>query len=328
MIYKSYLVESNIDMLKNKIALFYGENIGLLDDFKSLIKNKKKGEILKFTQDDILQNPTNFENEIANISLFDQYKIFLINEVNDKILNIIQEIKIENKDVRVFLFAKVLEKKSKLRSFFEKSSNLDIVACYQDNELNLKNIIIQNLKNFKGVTQDIIKTIINNCSNDRAKLNNELHKIKIFFDKKNIDPEQLEELLNLKQDDDFNSLKNTALCGLKEKTNEMLSTSLIDLDKSIFYLTTLNLRLIKLKELTEKDKNGLESAVNEIKPPIFWKEKPFVLNQAKLWNARKINKALDKIYHTEIRFKTNSNANKSVIFKNLIVDICNLANAA
>ena len=328
MIYKSYLVESNIDMLKNKIALFYGENIGLLDDFKNLIKNKKKGEILKFTQDDILQNPTNFENEIANISLFDQYKIFLINEVNDKILNIIQEIKIENKDVRVFLFAKVLEKKSKLRSFFEKSSNLDIVACYQDNELNLKNIIIQNLKNFKGVTQDIIKTIINNCSNDRAKLNNELHKIKIFFDKKNIDPEQLEELLNLKQDDDFNSLKNTALCGLKEKTNEMLSTSLIDLDKSIFYLTTLNQRLIKLKELTEKDKNGLESAVNEIKPPIFWKEKPFVLNQAKLWNARKINKALDKIYHTEIRFKTNSNANKSVIFKNLIVDICNLANAA
>ena len=328
MIYKSYLVESNIDMLKNKIALFYGENIGLLDDFKNLIKNKKKGEILKFTQDDILQNPTNFENEIANISLFDQYKIFLINEVNDKILNIIQEIKIENKDVRVFLFAKVLEKKSKLRSFFEKSSNLDIVACYQDNELNLKNIIIQNLKNFKGVTQDIIKTIINNCSNDRAKLNNELHKIKIFFDKKNIDPEQLEELLNLKQDDDFNSLKNTALCGLKEKTNEMLSTSLIDLDKSIFYLTTLNLRLIKLKELTEKDKNGLESAVNEIKPPIFWKEKPFVLNQVKLWNARKINKALDKIYHTEIRFKTNSNANKSVIFKNLIVDICNLANAA
>ena len=148
MIYKSYLVESNIDMLKNKIALFYGENTGLLDDFKNLIRSKKKGEILKFTQDDILQEPILFENEIRNMSLFDQNKIFLINEVNDKILNIMQEIEIENKDVRVFLFAKVLEKKSKLRSLFEKSSNLDIIACYQDNELSLKNIILQNLKNF------------------------------------------------------------------------------------------------------------------------------------------------------------------------------------
>ena len=328
MIYKSYLVENNIDMLKNKITLFYGENIGLLDDFKNLIKKKKKGEIFKFSQDDILQKSEQFENEITNISLFNQNKIFLINEVNDKIFNIIQEIKIENKDVRVFLFAKVLEKKSKLRSLFEKSSNLDIVACYQDNEFNLKNIILQKLKDFKGITQAVIRTIIDNCSNDRAKLNNELYKIKIYFDKKNINLEQLEELLNLKQDDDFNLLKNSALCGQKKKTNELLSVSLIDIDKSVFYLAMLNQRLNRLKELTKEKRNSLENAVNEIKPPIFWKEKPFFLSQAKLWDTRKISKALDKIYRTEIKFKTNSNVNKSVILKNLIVDICNLANAA
>lgn len=328
MIYKSYLVENNIDMLKNKITLFYGENIGLLDDFKNLIIKKKKGEIFKFSQDDILQKSEQFENEITNISLFNQNKIFLINEVNDKIFNIIQEIKIENKDVRVFLFAKVLEKKSKLRSLFEKSSNLDIVACYQDNEFNLKNIILQKLKDFKGITQAVIRTIIDNCSNDRAKLNNELYKIKIYFDKKNINLEQLEELLNLKQDDDFNLLKNSALCGQKKKTNELLSVSLIDIDKSVFYLAMLNQRLNRLKELTKEKRNSLENAVNEIKPPIFWKEKPFFLSQAKLWDTRKISKALDKIYRTEIKFKTNSNVNKSVILKNLIVDICNLANAA
>lgn len=328
MIYKSYLIENNIDMLKNKITLFYGENIGLLDDFKNLIINKKKGEIFKFSQDDILQKSEQFENEITNISLFNQKKIFLINEVNDKIHNIIQEIKVENKDIRIFLFAKVLEKKSKLRSLFEKSSNLDIVACYQDNELNLKNIILQKLKDFRGITQDIIRTIIDNCSNDRAKLNNELYKIKIYFDKKNINLEQLEELLNLKQDDDFNLLKNSALCGQKKKTNELLSISLIDIDKSVFYLATLNQRLNRLKELTKKKRNSLENAVNEIKPPIFWKEKPFFLSQAKLWDTRKISKALDKIYRTEIKFKTDSNVNKSVVLKNLIVDICNLANAA
>ena len=37
MIYKSYLIEGNIDLLKENIILFYGENLGLKDD----LKNKK-----------------------------------------------------------------------------------------------------------------------------------------------------------------------------------------------------------------------------------------------------------------------------------------------
>ena len=34
MIYKSYIVEDNINILKNNFTLFYGENLGLIDDFK------------------------------------------------------------------------------------------------------------------------------------------------------------------------------------------------------------------------------------------------------------------------------------------------------
>ena len=34
MIYKSYLVEQNIDLLNNNIVLFYGENLGLKNDLK------------------------------------------------------------------------------------------------------------------------------------------------------------------------------------------------------------------------------------------------------------------------------------------------------
>ena len=34
MIHKSYLVENNFNTIQNKIALFYGENQGLQNDFK------------------------------------------------------------------------------------------------------------------------------------------------------------------------------------------------------------------------------------------------------------------------------------------------------
>ena len=42
MIYKSYLLEKNIELLKNKIVLFYGENLGLKDELKEKIKKKIK----------------------------------------------------------------------------------------------------------------------------------------------------------------------------------------------------------------------------------------------------------------------------------------------
>ena len=37
MIYKSYILEQNINALKEKIALFYGENLGLKNDIKTKI---------------------------------------------------------------------------------------------------------------------------------------------------------------------------------------------------------------------------------------------------------------------------------------------------
>mgnify|MGYP005994909659 FL=1 len=39
MIYKSYLVEKDFKLLKSNLILFYGENIGLIQEFKK--KNNK-----------------------------------------------------------------------------------------------------------------------------------------------------------------------------------------------------------------------------------------------------------------------------------------------
>ena len=93
MIYKSYQVEQNIKIIDKKFSLFFGENLGLKNEFKKQIKlDNKNAEIIAFTQDEILKNEDLFFNEINNISLFDEKKIFLVYEANDKILDIIKEL--------------------------------------------------------------------------------------------------------------------------------------------------------------------------------------------------------------------------------------------
>ena len=120
--YKSYLVEENIKSLKNKIFLFYGENEGLKKDFKTKIKSvNQKAIINNLTQDEILKNEHKLFEKVFNASLFGEEEIFFIEQVNDKILELIKELEIKIQNQKIYFFAQILDKKSKLRSHFEKS---------------------------------------------------------------------------------------------------------------------------------------------------------------------------------------------------------------
>ena len=77
-----------------------------------------------------------------------------------------------------------------------------------------------------------------------------------------------------------------------------------------------------------KNYTNLEKSINELKPPIFWKDKPNFLNQLKLWSTKKIDTALQELYNVEIMAKSKTNLNKDMLIKKLIVDLCILANAA
>ena len=330
MIYKSYLIEQSNVVLDKKIFLFFGENLGLKNDLKNKIKlSNKKAEILHFNQDEIIKNDNIIFNEINNISLFEKEKIIFIEQVDDKILEIIKDICEKFNDQKIYLFSNILEKKSKIRSYFEKSDKCGTVACYTDNEIGIRKIILNKLKGYNGLSPQIINLIIENSNLDRIKLNNELEKIVTYFQNKKIEYEKLEALLDIKINDNFNSLKDEALMGNKLRTNKLLSDTIIDSEKNIFYLTLINQRLNRLKDaINLSEETNLEDAISKIKPPVFWKDKPNFMIQTKKWNTKKIKKILNKTYDLEIEIKSNSTINKNILIKKLIVDVCLLANAS
>lgn len=329
MIQKSYIVEDNIKILKNKIVLIYGENLGLINDLKEKLRIEiSQNKIIKFLQDDIIKNPHLLINEITNRSLFEERKYIFIDNVSDKIFKILEQVEQDLENNKILLFAGILEKKSKLRSHYEGSSKYDVVPCYGDNEMTIKRLITRNLKDYAGVNTQIINTLVENVGLDRLKLQNELNKIKVYFKGKNIKIDELERLLNSKEENDFNHIKDNALKGNNAQTNELLSSTIFEVEKIPLYLSIINQRLNKLKDLAILSKNSNENvAINDIKPPIFWKDKPNFLLQAKMWNLEKLNNALNKTYNFEITLKSKSYLNKETLIKKLLIDICLLANA-
>jgi len=288
-IVKSYIFENDLNKFKEfKSFLFHGVNLGLKLELKKKVKaNNKKDLILSLNQNDLLENDILF-NEINTSSLFQERKIVFIENCNDKILPDLQNVIDKLDKNKIIIFSDSLDKKSKLRNFFEKEKNIACIACYEDNEITLKKIINNKLKGFNGLDNHNINMILNCTGFDRVKLNNELDKILACFTDKLLDPNKLEALLNIKTNEDFNLLKDEAILGNKIKTNKLLSDTILEPEKNILYLNIINQRLNKIKEILEKtNTSNLENTINNLKPPIFWKDKPVILSQAKKWNTKR-----------------------------------------
>lgn len=329
MIHKSYLIEENLSLLKSNIVLFYGENIGLLEYFKrKIIEENSKKKIVRYTQEEIITDKSKIFEEVYNVSLFQDKKIFIITNITDKTFNTIEEISTKIDNNNLYLFSESLEKRSKLRNLFENRKNFDLVPCYKDDSNNIKKLIRKDLRDFSNITPEIINIIAETCSNDRVRLNNEITKIKSFFKGKNVILNSLIKLLSLPEHEDFNLIRDTALNGDKKQTGSLLNSCFIENEKISFYLSIINFRLNKLKKVVDHNQKNINESIERIKPPIFWKDKPNFIHQANKWNSRKILKALNETYSAEVNLKSKSYLEKKIILKKLIIDICELANAA
>ena len=328
MIFKSYLAEKdNTFISKNNVVLFYGENLGLKNNFRKKITQLKNVKIIRNSQEEVLKEKNNFFDNLLNNSLFNETNVFIIDNVNDKFLDFFQSIESRLNDNKIFLFADLLDKKSKIRVYFEKSKKSLTIPCYQDDVASIKKLIHSELKSFT-INNECIDIITDNCNLDRDKLYNELEKIKVYFLDLKIDEKKLKILLNLKTNDNFFKIRDEVLNGNKTKVNKLLNETILEKDKNIYYLNVINQRLSKIAEALNNDKKKtVETIVENMRPPIFWKDKPNLINQIKKWNKIKIRKILEDSYKLELRLKSDSSINHNLMMKMFMVNICNIANS-
>ena len=133
MILKSFEI-NKINQNINHFILFYGKNEGLKNEALNILVKDKKN-ISNYEEKEILDNENNFIETILSKSLFETEKFIIIKRATDKIFKIIEKLQQKNlEDTTIILNSESLEKKSKLRSFFEKDKTLVCVPFYPDND--------------------------------------------------------------------------------------------------------------------------------------------------------------------------------------------------
>ncbi len=317
MIIRNYQLENN-NIKKYNFFLFYGDNEGL--------KNEKINEIYKannykkfsYYEKDILNDVNNFLNTVETKSFFDNEKIIIIKNSTDKIFNATKNILNKKIEGTIIIFsAEILDKKSKLRNFFEKEKDLACIPFYPDDFKSL-NIIAQNFLKEKKIriSQESINLIIERSNGSRQHLKNEMEKIALYaVNKKEIDFSDIIKLTNLGKNYNISELVETCLIKNQKKLSKIINENSFSSEDTIIIIRTFLLKAKRLLNLSENIKlnPNLETVISSYKPPIFWKEKEIVKQQLKIWSEENLRKLINEINNTELLIKKNISISLNIL---------------
>ena len=311
MIIKYFEIDKT-DLNKSNFYLFYGKNDGLQNEIikKSFIDNFQ-GKINRYDEKEFIENYNIIVTEVLTKSLFESEKIIIISRTSDKILKLIQDIfERDIKDIKFILKSGILEKKSKLRNFFEKNENLVIVPFYEDDVNSLSTIALNFIrKNNIKMSRESLNLIVNRANGNRENLKNDLEKIFNFsITNKNIDTENIIKLTNLSENYGVNELADSYLEKNIKSTSKILNENIFTEQECVLIIRTIlskSKRLMNIIEIYNETKD-LDEAIMSAKPPVFWKDKISVKKQAKTWVLSELKNKIYEINDIESLIKINS----------------------
>ena len=318
MIIKNFELKK-LNKIDYKLILLYGENEGfkqkIINDF--FIKSFE-GEIQKYEEEEVFINYNEFIANLLNKSFFSDKKLLIFSRTSEKILKFIEEIILKDiKDLTIIINSKTLEKKSKLRIFFEKDENCACIPFYEDDERTLYQISSNFFNEHKiSISREMINLIIERCRGDRQNLFNEIEKISsLLLSKKKITTEDVIKLTNLAENYSISELADNCLAKNTNKVNKILNENNFSSDECILILRTLLFKTKRLLELSRKNiqNKNVEQTISSSRPPIFWKDKQIVKNQIMNWKVNEVENLIINIKNLEIDVKKHASSSLNLV---------------
>ena len=221
------------------------------------------------------------------------------------------------------MVAKRLDKKSKLRNYFEKEKIVLIAPFYEDTPQTLlsiaKKILFENKIN---LSSENINLIIERSQGDRINLKNELQKIiNLSQNNKKLELEDILKLTNLSENYSAGELVDNCLSKNKKRTLNILNENIPSSEDNILILRTFLNKLKRLRKLrlNFNENKNIDQVINSFKPPIFWKDKNIIKQQIKIWELNDIENFIVDLNNTESLIKKNPQISNQII-NNMILD--------
>jgi len=320
------------------IIFLYGTNIGLVELlYKKALKILKVDindpfSVSKLDGTEFKENPSILHDNICTLSIFSQKRFIMLDlmyiSITKNIENVILEA-IEEINENNFLFIKCgnLKQNAFLR-YFQSKRNSILTPCYEENT----NTIYEEISNLFSKHQlSFNKAFIKNLSlkfnSDSLTNKMEVDKIDTFLENnKNVTEQMLYSLISNNNEANLSKVVESCSNGNPsyalsyfENIYENQNTTI-----ALIRMFVSHYKLIERILLLTKSGDSILHVVDNIKPPIFFKKKEFIIFQCKLWNLKLVNIILLRLIDLEIKCKLNSLSEK-IFMSQFILLISKLA---
>ena len=316
MIIKDYQLINSINSESFQSFLIYGPNEGLIrENIDILYKNFSKGadcERININGKQLDESISILNDEISTISLFSEKKFIVINSAKEKHISIIEDsLSLDFRNTCMVVKQDNLTKSSGIRKLYETSKNHFCLACYDDDIKTLSSLI-EKFQKEHSITfdSDVKSFLLNNLSNDRMVIKNELEKILLSLSKddRKVDIEKLRYILHDSAHTDFQQINNSILFGNTEKGSKSLE-KLFNLGTNpVAILKSFNnyIMRIRLTQVELSKGKSFDEAIKILRPPVFWKEKSDFKRHCLMWPANVIENIINEVLSSEIKCMTNN----------------------
>ena len=302
-----------------KFIFLYGPNSGLVNllfnqtpETLSIDVNDPFN-VSKFNTQNLIDNPYVMFDTISTFSMTNAKRIIFLDlcniSIKKSLIDVIKtSISAEIDNFLIIIKADNLGTQNELVKYTLDSKVGILVPCYEETINQIKFELSNLLKKYNIKFSDtFLLSLSTKFSNDSSINKMEFDKLNNFLiDNKNVTEESLFSLINDNTNLNLNKIAYFCAVGDVKKALFFYEKSLDSAISPIVIIRTItkHFKIIEKILCAIEDGNNIDDAINNIRPPIFFKDKPLVFLQSRLWNMRKINLVLKRLTDTEFKCKT------------------------
>ncbi len=315
-------IKSNFDNIT--IIFLYGTNTGLVELLhqKALqifeVDTNDPFNVSKIDGNEFKENPSILHDNICTLSMFSKKRIIMLDLMYISITKNIENIILDaidkiNKNNLLLIKCGNLKQNAFLK-YIQAIKNAILTPCYEENSSNIyseiSNLFSKHKLNF---TKEFVNNLSIRFDSDSLTNKMELNKLDTFLtNNKNVTENMLFKLISNNNDANFSKIIEA--CSNGNSSNALhYFENIYENQSTSITLTRMFVNHFKLIEkilLLRQPGNNVIHIVNNIRPPIFFKKKEFIIFQCELWNLKSINIILKRLIELELKCKLNKFSEK------------------
>jgi DNA polymerase-3 subunit delta len=316
--------------------LFYGPDEGLAREYARAAQKAVLGaaddpfRLAELAADQIKEDEARLTDELNAISMLGGRRVVRVSQAGNAIAGAIEaalEAQAAKGAALLVVEAGDIGSKAELVKVFEAAPRAGVLACYHDDDAKLGELIRTHLKNGGyGISRDALAYLTERLGGDRAVTRGELDKLMLYVG----EPKR-----EVSEQDAIACIGDRAAFALDDLIGAAADGDVIALDRNytrsfaeveaIQLLRNTARHFQRLHQIVARMAAGdsFESAAGALRPPLFWTQRARMERQARLWQPRRIGRALERLIEAEAQ-AMRSNQLKDEIAQRALLEIASL----